>query len=362
MRILRACLSALNHIQRHDQLVPAGHRRQIHIRTGLVPGHPGTANRRLQNACAFLKRAFQLFGQVKLHIGLRIRSDHRQQERVDPLLNHLQIRPQAFRIQRPGIVFAGGVGLRIRMPDQRRIDPIRSCNRLPAQLDRFGPLLFSETGREWFDLHPILQQRYGSGIAATRSPCLAECSHPFFPRLVIPFLDVFRSDDLRVEASGGSPQLFPESPGLDLFLQRLPECAYRRDIPAGIARRIGGKSHKLCPRNLNRSCAGCRDGDSAGRVTVRLFRPCDPVGRNDPDLPPGRAVRIRQEPHIHAAKNKILRCQRADKLIFGLVRIRAPKQLCRWTCSVTLAPVLAVPAVNLKRQLRDTVRQEINYR
>ena len=198
VRILRASLSALNHIQRHDQLIPAGHRWQIHIRAGFVPGHPGAADGRLQNAGAFLETAFQLFCQIEFHIGLRIRSDHRQQERVYPLLNHLQIRPQAFRIQRPGIVFAGGVGLRIRMPNQRRVDPIRSCHRLPAQLDRFGPLLFSETGREWFDLHPILHQRERSGIAATRSPCLAECSHPFLSRLVIPFLDVFRSDDLRV--------------------------------------------------------------------------------------------------------------------------------------------------------------------
>ena len=126
--VLRRRLSALYHIKRHDQLVAALDRRQVIIGPGFVPGHPGTADCGLKDGRTFLKGALELLCEVKFDIGeIRIRADHRQEEAVDPLLQHLQDWSETLRIERPGVVFGARIGLRICVPYERRIDTVCGC-------------------------------------------------------------------------------------------------------------------------------------------------------------------------------------------------------------------------------------------
>ena len=63
VRVCRARLAALDDVQRDDQIVAALDRGQIVVRSGFVPGHPGTADGGLDDAGALLKGALQLLSQ-----------------------------------------------------------------------------------------------------------------------------------------------------------------------------------------------------------------------------------------------------------------------------------------------------------
>ena len=127
VRVLRRGLPALDHIERHDQLITALKRRQVVVGSRLVPGHPGTADSSLKDGCTFLKGALELLCEVEFDISqIRIRADHRQEKSIDPLLQHLQDRTKALSIERSRVVLRARICLRVSVPNERRIDPVGS--------------------------------------------------------------------------------------------------------------------------------------------------------------------------------------------------------------------------------------------
>ena len=92
VRVLRRSLTALDHVQRNDQLVTAIDRRQIIVSPCFVPGHPRTSDGCLNDRSTLLKGSLDLLGHIKLDVSIRISADLRQQEAVDPLLQHLKDR------------------------------------------------------------------------------------------------------------------------------------------------------------------------------------------------------------------------------------------------------------------------------
>ena len=248
------------------------------------------------------------------------------------------------------------------MPDQGRIDPIRRRDGLAGELHGLDPLLLLERGVEGFDLHAVFHQRDRSGFASTGAPGFPEGFDPLLLGLFRPRLDVLRPDDLRVQTSGRSPQLAPEPTRLDLLLQRLPESADRRNIAAGIPWRVCAEPDEVRPRDLDGPVSVRRDADLVRAVWRDLLRVRDPIRRDDPELLPAVAVRIRQRQDIDAAEELQLCHESEHELKLRLILVRLPEQLRRHAVAVALALVVFVPGVDLERQLCDRAGDEIDDR
>ena len=117
MRVLRTGLTALDYIERNNKLVSALDRRHVVVSSCLIPCHPRTPDGCLQDARTLFERTFELFFEIKYDVRVRTRSDHRKQERIDPLLKHLDDRAEAIRIQRPGVVLGARISLCRCVPD-----------------------------------------------------------------------------------------------------------------------------------------------------------------------------------------------------------------------------------------------------
>ena len=228
---------------------------------------------------------------------------------------------------------------------------VRSGHVLTGELLRLRVLGLLRVELVGLDLHAVFQERHFAPVLAVLAPTFTEGFEEGLPRVIIPGLHVRRPGQVRIKAAGAPPDVRPEAVSVDLLRERLLQGGYRRLIAARVPGVIHAELYELFARHFDHAAGSGSDPDDVGRVVRVADCVHDPLARHDPQLVAAGGLCIRQQPRKHGAHEEVLDQQPLDELVAGLVRVRTVEQPRGRALPVSLPGVLAVPDVDLQRQL-----------